>query len=70
MLMMMAWLFVTPVGVGKRANIRGENMSQIELDSAEFEEQICSQCHITRPHCHCKCPYCGNPECVCEFSRE
>jgi hypothetical protein len=43
-------------------------MSQIELDSEKFEEQICSQCHITRPHCHCKCPYCGNPECVCEFS--
>ena len=30
---------------------------------------LCTECLNPLPHCHCKCPYCGNPECVCEFAK-
>jgi len=33
----------------------------------EFEDYMdCQECHNPLPHCHCKCPYCGERDrCEC-----
>ena len=33
----------------------------------EIKDPSCLECQNPLPHSHCKCPYCGNPDCVCEF---
>lgn len=39
-----------------------------ELHMKESKYPNYPDCKNTLPHCHCKCPYCGNPDCVCEFA--
>jgi len=42
---------------------------EFNLDLKDSKYPLCTECKNTLPHCHCKCPYCGNPECVCDFSK-
>ncbi len=39
-------------------------------NSVQFETHCvytdCEKCHTSFPHCHCKCPYCGERDkCEC-----
>jgi hypothetical protein len=40
---------------------------EIKKHLKENDFPLCTMCQNTLPHSHCKCPKCGNPDCVCEF---
>ena len=40
-------------------NIRSNMSVGMKIDNDEEEYTDCGVCHNSLPHCHCKCPYCG-----------